>query len=56
MRNAALSGQRPMSGSVRSRDALYWLRLHKLALRRAEPMVQREADELVAIRVASGPR
>ena len=35
-------------------EALYWLRLlDKLALLRAEPTVQREADELIAILVAS---
>ena len=35
-------------------EALYWLRwLDKLALLRAEPAVQREADELIAILVAS---
>jgi four helix bundle protein len=35
-------------------EALYWLRLmDKLALLRAEPTIQREADELIAILVAS---
>ena len=35
-------------------EALYWLRLlDKLAMLRATPAVQREADELIAILVAS---
>jgi four helix bundle protein len=35
-------------------EALYWLRLlDKLALLRSDPAVQREADELIAILVAS---
>ena len=35
-------------------EALYWLRLlDKLALLRGEPTLQREADELIAILVAS---
>ena len=37
-----------------TRNALYWLRLlDKLALLRAEPPLQREADELIAILVVS---